>query len=65
MRGVGYVPYREENCTKFWSEYLKGRDHLEDKTYMEVIFTGLLKKQCMMAWNQFMWLCIESSDGIL
>jgi hypothetical protein len=31
IKWVGYLARMEEMRTKFWSETLKGRDHLEDQ----------------------------------
>jgi hypothetical protein len=52
--------------TKFWSENLNGRDHLEDLAVDgKIILEWILKKQVGRVWTGFIWLRIGTSGGVL
>jgi hypothetical protein len=69
MRWIGHIARaekRQEMCTKFWSENLKGRDHFEDLGIDGRTRSGwVLNKSSGKVWADFIWLRIGTSGGIL
>jgi len=51
---------------KFWTEHLKGRDHLEDLgADGTIILEWILRKLGRKLWTGFIWLTIGTSGGLL
>jgi len=50
-------------CTKFWSENLKGKDHMEDLGVCGRILECILKILFGRVWTAFIWLRIGMSGG--
>jgi hypothetical protein len=50
---------------KFWSENLKGRDHLEDLGVSErLILQRFVEKLVRMVWAESIWLMIVTNGGL-
>jgi hypothetical protein len=57
---------RRENCTRFWRESLKERDHLKDHGIDERMeFKLVLGKVGVQGWSGFRWLRIGTDVGLL
>jgi hypothetical protein len=52
--------------TKFWSENLKGRDHLGNPHVDgRIKLKRIVKKEGMKVWIKFIWLIMRTSGGLL
>jgi hypothetical protein len=53
-------------CARFWSQKLKGRDHMEDQGVDgRIMLEWVLGKYDWMLWTGFIWLRIETIGGLL
>jgi hypothetical protein len=65
LLGACSMHWRDEMCTIFWSEGLKGRDHSEDLGVDgRMVLKLILGKQCGKVWTGFIWLRIGTSGGL-
>jgi hypothetical protein len=63
---MGRTWERQETCTKFWSQNLKGKDHLVELGVAgRIILRWMLMKQGVRVWIEIFWLSIGTGVGFL
>jgi hypothetical protein len=68
MRWTGHAARTEEirNAYTFWSENLKGGDHMEDLgVHEKIILEWILGRYGARVWTGCIWLIIETDGGVL